>query len=92
MNLGDTLKKCRVDGNKKLKTVADAVGISVTALISIEKGRSIPRAETFRRICEVLGVTPDYVVLSSLDEADIHPDRREVFNAVRRVVLEIMNS
>ena len=73
-----------------LKPVADAAGISVTALISIEKGRSIPKPVTFRGICEALSVPPSYVMFSSIEEADIHPSRLDTFRAIQGVVLEIM--
>ncbi len=41
------------------KALADAVGVHPVQVSSWERGEFRPNMENFRKLCEVLGVTPD---------------------------------
>ena len=49
--------------NKPLRTI--------TTLTNIENGYSVPSIETFAKICNVLNITPDYLLLGTLKSNNI---------------------
>ncbi len=48
------------------KKLGDRIGISDRHISSIENGRENPGFELLIRLCEALGVTPDYLLLGSM--------------------------
>lgn len=48
-----------------LKEAADAAGVSRHALSRWEQGRGSPGFEELRRLCELYGVTPNYIVVGT---------------------------
>lgn len=64
---GETLKELRRDRKMTLCDVADAAGISLAYLSSIERGvRSPPDDETLRRILEAMGEVKRFAELKRL--------------------------
>jgi len=52
------LRDCRRRQLYSLAGLAEASGVSVKAIGSIERGQSVPRLQTIRRIVAVLDVAP----------------------------------
>jgi HTH-type transcriptional regulator, cell division transcriptional repressor len=61
--LGERVAKRRKVLNLTQDNVAEATGLSNNHISNIENNHSIPSIETLLRICEVLDVTPDYLLL-----------------------------
>lgn len=50
--------------------VANATGLSNNYISNIENDHSIPSIETLLKICEALGITPDYLLLGIVRDTD----------------------
>lgn len=56
---GEKLRKLR--GNRKPEEVAEAVGISVSALIKYEREERVPRDRVKQRLAEYYGRTVNFI-------------------------------
>ena len=66
VEMGKRIKARRVSLGMKQMELAERIDIS-----SIERGIERPGLESFIRICDVLDVTPDYLLLGSMKANDI---------------------
>ena len=66
--IGDNIRKIRMLKNIDAKTLADKLGISVSAFTKIERGETQIDLERINRIAETLQVNPD-------DITSFNPDR-----------------
>ncbi len=64
--LGRRLAARRKELGYRQSTVEEKADLSYKYLSSIETGRSIPSLETLVRLCQVLDVTPDYLLLGAV--------------------------
>jgi len=55
----ENMKKKRMEQNKTLRGLAEATGLSATAISAYEKQTKVPSLENALTICEVLGCTLD---------------------------------
>ena len=62
MLLGKKLRFLRSQDKRKLKDVAGGVGISVSFLSDIERGRSYPSLKTLFGLAHFFGCTVDYIM------------------------------
>lgn len=53
------IRDARTAAGLSLQSLANAVGITKGAMATIDLGKSVPRADTLRRIADVLGKTMD---------------------------------
>lgn len=51
--------------------LADKTNLSNNHISNIENGHSIPSVETLSKICEVLDITPDFLLLGNIKTNDI---------------------
>lgn len=68
--LGKRLATRRKELGYRQSYVEEKADLSYKYLSSIETGRSIPSLETLVRLCEVLDVTPDYLLLGAVHRSD----------------------
>ncbi len=68
--LGRRLAARRKELGYRQSYVEEKADLSYKYLSSIETGRSIPSLETLIRLCEVLDVTPDYLLLGAVHRPD----------------------
>jgi len=64
--LGERIRKIREQKKITQEMLAETIGLSNNYISNIERSRSIPSLETLIKICNVLEVTPDYVLLDSI--------------------------
>ncbi|RAP74331.1 helix-turn-helix domain-containing protein [Paenibacillus montanisoli] len=55
MELGDKIKKLRLDQNRKIAEIAEVCGFSKSLLSKIENGKTIPPIATLVKIADALG-------------------------------------
>lgn len=79
MNLGFSIKDIRTRKKIKSKELADKCGISRTAMVNIEHGRSFPSYKTIQNICDAMGVTEGFLLFNCLTEDDVPEAKRESF-------------
>ena len=87
VEMGKRIKARRVSLGMKQMELAERIDISNNHISSIERGIERPGLESFIRICDVLDVTPDYLLLGSMKANDIpknlHTDNRNFRNRQR---------
>lgn len=78
---GDVLKKLREDSGMSQEQLADAIGISKSAVGMYEQGKRTPhKKEILKSISECFGVTVDYLFgFSSQDYSSLSDDARAKF-------------
>ena len=64
--LGYRLKIAREKKKLTQEELAEKTGVTNNYISNIERNKSIPSLETVVKICNVLDITPDYLVLDSL--------------------------
>lgn len=80
MNLGETIKVIRKKNHIKKVVLAKEAGISLTGLYNIENNISFPTQGTIRKICDSLGISVAYLLMSTLTDEDIPAEKREAFH------------
>ncbi len=72
--IGARIRQRRTELGYKQYTLAEKLGISSNHISSIENGREHPSLETLLSICELLAVTPDYLLLGNMHTNDLSQD------------------
>ena len=65
-NLGQRIAKRRTQTGLRQNVLADLIGISNNYLSSLERGKEKPSLEVIINICNVLQVTPDYLLMGNM--------------------------
>ena len=78
--IGNRIRLRRKELNLKQCQVAEQLNISNNHMSSIENGREKPSLETLLGICNILNVTPDYLLLGNMHTDDVSQD---VLNGLR---------
>lgn len=61
-----SLKAARVNAGKTQKEVAAMLGVSNTTVIAWETGKSSPRIDQMRRMCDIYGAPIDAIFLPKM--------------------------
>lgn len=67
MNIGNAIVKMRKKKQIKAKALADAIGLSQTALSQIENGHATPTRETVEKVADFFGVDIDIVYMLAIE-------------------------
>ena len=84
MNIGQAISEIRKKKGITQKELAKECGLSVTAIVNIEKGKCFPSKTSISSICQSLGVAVSVLMVYSITEEDVPEDRRDSF----RVIIE----
>lgn len=68
--MGERLRACRQAHKQTMKEFAELCGISERYLADIERGQKAPKLETFVRIANAAGISPEYLLQDSLVNLD----------------------
>jgi transcriptional regulator with XRE-family HTH domain len=90
MNLGTGFKRIRKDRKISQKRIAEMIGISVTAMVQIEHGASIPKISTINKFCSELGITKSYLYINCINIEDVHESQRQYFNPLMEILLNML--
>lgn len=66
IDMGNRIKNRRKELNIKQSELAEQIGISNNHMSTIECGTGKPSIDAFLNICDILKVTPDYLLLRSM--------------------------
>ena len=78
--IGQKIKKCRLDSGRSQEQVAELCDISASFYGNIERGTKKMSLETFVTICDKLNLSPDYLLQDNLPDSD-----PVVFNIIKEV-------
>ena len=90
MNLGITIKNLRKKKGLKQNQLAQNANITQTYLSQIENNIKEPNLSTLKLISVELGVPMPIIIFLSMDENDIHEQKREIFNLISPTIKSLI--
>lgn len=69
--MGNRIRLHRKELRMKQSELAELIDISTNHMSSIETGKQKPSMDIFIKLCDVLRVTPDYLLLGSMHASNI---------------------
>lgn len=82
IQLGERLKRARLNQRASASALAQKVGISRTTLHAVECGEPTPTMGTYLRVMSALGLAGDFALMAS-DAARFEPERRSRLSGER---------
>jgi len=82
MKLGKAIKDLRRKTGLTQNDLADRVDITQSHLSQLENGKKEPSLSTLDRIAEEFGLSVPALFVLAVDEDDIRPDRKEVYEQI----------
>lgn len=89
MNIGNALKQLRKAKGLTQAEVAEAAGITQTALSNIENDTR-PGIETMERLCIALDVPQIYVLIGAMEKEEISPHKQELYDILFPVIIDLL--
>ncbi|GAB3506423.1 helix-turn-helix domain-containing protein [Emticicia fontis] len=90
MEIGAAIKTLRSKKGLSQKDLAVKMGISTNALCQIEKNNSFPQKSTIAKICEIFNIPSSYLLLLSINDADIPIEKKQMFNTISNALKEMI--
>ena len=81
MNIGQAIKKLRIERGMSQEQLADSIGMSVQSVSVWEIGKSIPPKATVDKLCEAFGIPQSLFLMSSIEESDFPEEKRVLYRA-----------
>ena len=91
MNIGQAISEIRKKKGITQRELAKECGLSVTAIVNIEKGKCFPSKKSIESICKSMGVSVSALMVYSLTEEDVPEDRRDAFKVIIEPVKAYLN-
>lgn len=86
------IKELRTDADMKQQDLADRLKIARSVVSKYELEQVDLSTDTIRRLCEIFGVTADYLLgFSARREPEISPEDAELLSAYHAATPEIQN-
>ena len=82
MDLGQAIKTLRTKQDWTQAGLAERIGMSVTAVCELENGKTLPPKATVERLCAAFGIPQSYLLMASIEEADIPEEKRVLYRAM----------
>ena len=70
-NMDKNVKLARINAGLSQSELAESIGLSVDTIKKIEQGALVGSLETFCKLCEVLDVSPNYLLKDDIVIADM---------------------
>lgn len=90
MKIGKSIRRLRKGKQLDQENLAKQTGITQSYLSQIENDRKDPSMSTLRKICDALNVSLPGLLLLSMSEEDVQPDRWEEFEELRPHLIELL--
>lgn len=90
MNIGPTIRKLRKQKGLSQTEFGTLTGITQTTLSQIENGQTTPHKATLSKICEVLNVPEQLLVILSIEEGDVPENKKEMFETLYPTIKDFM--
>ncbi len=85
-SFGERLKELRKQRSLSQTELGELVGLHFTNVSRYERGLSLPGADTLKKIADGLGVSSDYLMSGTVEEAArAHFEDRELLNQFKEV-------
>lgn len=90
--MGERLRACRAARKQTMKEFAELCGISERYLADIERGLKAPKLDTFVRIANAAGVSPEYLLQDSLTSANTGTLVRDALDVLSKEQKELFQN
>jgi len=90
LSVGDRIKGVRKKKNITQVELAESIGITQSHLSQIENDHRNPSITTLEKICKELDIPISGLLLLSLQDEHIRPDKREKFKEIRPLIEELL--
>lgn len=90
-SLGSRLNKLRIKSNKKVKDLAQSIGISIQAWTDYEKDRTMPQLDKLMAIAEYFDVSLDYLAYGKENEIKLI-ETNEHYNSYLNCLIELLSA
>jgi len=87
---GQNISNRRREKNMSQQELAEAIGLSVNQLSSIETGKSGTRIEVIAKLCTVLDITPDYLLLGCLHSNNVSKNFEDIVRLLDENHMELL--
>lgn len=91
MKVGNAVRLIRKNKNLNQTDFAEYVGISQTYLSQIETNQRNPNISILEKIGEKLGIPVPVIMFLSLEEGDVPPGKRDIYNNLNPVMKDFIN-
>lgn len=82
MDIGQAIKELRIRNNMTQAQLAERCGMSTNAICSLETGKAYPPKATVDKLCEAFAIPQSYLLMASIEEADMPEDKRVLYRAL----------
>lgn len=82
MNIGNAIKKIRIEQGLSQGEFAKKCVISQTSISQIENGIKRPNPGSLKKICKVLDVPESILYLYGMEENDVPKHKKELYNLI----------
>lgn len=82
MDIGQAIKKLRVERGMSQEQLADSIGMSVNAVSTWENGKNIPPKSNIEKLCRAFGIPVSYMLMAAIEEQDIPEEKRVLYRAL----------
>jgi len=94
MNIGQAIKAIRKQKKLTQVELADASGITQTALSQLESGRKRPGPGTLQKLCGALEIPELLIYLLAMEEVDIPAGKKDMYKllypSIRGLALQLV--
>jgi XRE family transcriptional regulator, regulator of sulfur utilization len=91
MKIGAILREARDAKGLTQVQVCKKAKISQTFLSQLESDAKNASPVMLKKLCRVYGIPPQIIVYKSIEEKDVRPEMREVFNKLNPAILNLVN-
>ena len=92
IDMGNRIKNRRKELNIKQSELAEQIGISNNHMSTIECGTGKPSIDAFLNICDILKVTPDYLLLGSMHADNVSQNIIDKLRLFTHIILIFSSS
>lgn len=90
MKIGEAIKQIRLQKGFNQGEFAKICSISQTYLSQIENGRKLPNFNVIEYISSKCDIPIPIVLFLSLQESDVKDDKKEIFNLLKPLLIDII--
>lgn len=84
-NLGDRLKKIRIDNELTIRELADKISISKSNISNYEQNKSTPAANIIVRYSELFKLTTDWILKGEETQLNLSEEEKEVLELFNKL-------
>lgn len=92
--IGRRIRQRRKEKHLTQEDLAERIGLSKNHVSNMERGKYLPTTQTFLRLCDVLGETPDYYLMGkiSADTDQISALVRQLPEQSQRILCKLVET